>query len=218
VTGTVRNDRGVTGTVRNDRGVTGTVCNDSDAVVRMRMTCNALPVSARPIYVRRIALSSSVLLLILGAVLAACASAHNAGGAGGGQSPSESISTGRADLGSLSPRDYETARSIALREAEQSANSVTSATATRSAGTITDSNTGHACTSGSVLHIKLIGDFNIVTTGHPILNCSTATPDFTVHGVLMTADPASGDTCLISVQTGTVKPDPGATVLFTNWH
>ena len=206
MTGTVRNDRGVTGTVRNDRGV----------VVRVRKSCNALLVMARLAYVRRIALRC-VFLLTVGSFVAACASASHAGGANDGQSPAESMSPSHADLGSLSPQDYETARNIALHEAEKSARSVTSATATRTAGSVTQSNTGHACTSGSVLHIKLIGEFNIVVSGYPIHQGATATPDFTPHAVVITADPATGEPCLISVQTGTVAPDPGAAVLFTDW-
>lgn len=115
-----------------------------------------------------------------------------------------------------SARDVETAKNIALREAERSARSVTSATATRSAGTVINSDTGHKCTSGSILHIKLIGTFNIATGGHAVPRGSANPDDSEVHGVLITADPDTAQTCLIGVRTGNPEPDPGATVLFTN--
>ena len=118
--------------------------------------------------------------------------------------------------GSLSTRDDETAKAIALREARQSAKSVTSATATRSAGRVVDSNTGHACTSGSVLHIRLIGSFTIGIATAGVAR-PTAPSNDDVHAVLITADPDSGRVCLISVRTGAVRPDPGATRLLTDW-
>jgi hypothetical protein len=174
-------------------------------------------VLARLIYVRWIALPC-LLLLSVGCSLAACASSSSTGRTEGGGSPSDSTaSSSETGHGALNARDFETAKNIALREAERSARSLSSATATRSAGTVTDSNTGHQCTSGSVLHIKLIGTFNIVTGGHPLPSGSANADDLEVHGVLITADPNTAQTCLISVQTGTVEPDPGATVLFTKW-
>jgi len=36
-----------------------------------------------------------------------------------------------------------------------------------------------------------------------------------VHAVSITADPSTGDPCLISVHTGHPQPEPGSTVLFT---
>lgn len=101
------------------------------------------------------------LLLAVCYLLAACASSSDTGSTGGGRSPADSTDADTTDHGSLSASDYETAKDIARREAEWSARSVSSATAMRSAGTVTDSNTGHASTSGSVLRIKLIGTFNI---------------------------------------------------------
>jgi hypothetical protein len=150
--------------------------------------------------------------------LAGCATSSGAGSTDGIRSFASSATTHDADHGSLSQQDFETAKRVALREAEESARSVASATATRSAGTVTDSNTGHQCTSGAVLNIRLIGAFNIVHGFVPAgVDRSAGAPNDDVHGVLITADPDSGQMCLISVQTGQIQPDPGATVLFTDW-
>lgn len=92
------------------------------------------------------------------------------------------------------------------------ATSITSATATVGTGTETDPNVGPPCTSGTLLHIKLIGTFNIVTGGFGGQPTGTSFP---VSAVLITADPVSGKACLLGVQTGSTAPDPGATLLFT---
>jgi hypothetical protein len=104
---------------------------------------------------------------------------------------------------------------VAKHEGESEDATVTSATATAEAGKVSDTNTGYRCSSGRLLNIKLIGSFpHIVTTGHAVDLRSPGPPAaFTVHAVLLTADAASGHTCLIGVQTGNVEPDPGATVL-----
>ncbi len=158
-----------------------------------------------------------LLLLSASCLLVACGWSSGTAGTGRGSSPAETTASHETVHSSLSAHDFETAKNIALREAEQSARTITSATATRSAGTVLDSNTGHKCTSGSVLRIKLIGTFNIVTGGQPVPSGSANPEDFQVHGVLVTADPDTARTCLIGAQTGNVEPDPGATVLFTKW-
>ena len=93
---------------------------------------------------------------------------------------------------------------------------VSSATVIERQGKVRDSNTGHPCTSGRELQIKLIGKFaHTVTTGHPVPPGSP-TPDFTVRAMIITADAESGLACLISVQTGEdggPKPLPGGTML-----
>jgi hypothetical protein len=43
-----------------------------------------------------------------------------------------------------------------------------------------------------------------------------ASNDYSVSAELITADAVSGKACSLSVQTGAVTPDPGATVLFTH--
>ena len=92
---------------------------------------------------------------------------------------------------------------------------VTSATATIGEGTVMDPNAGPACTSGRLLHIKLIGTFpRIVHGGY---GGPPPTPSYApVSALLLTADAVSGKACLIGVQTGATTPDPGAVLLFTN--
>jgi hypothetical protein len=93
---------------------------------------------------------------------------------------------------------------------------ITSATATIGAGTETETNVGPPCTSGTLLHIKLIGTFPTIVPGPlPSTGASGASNDYSVSAVLITADPESGKACLLGVQTGPTTPDPGATVLFT---
>jgi hypothetical protein len=111
--------------------------------------------------------------------------------------------------GSLTDREYNVALAVAEAEAAKAgATATTSATATVGAGTETDPNAGPACTSGTLLHIKLIGSFNAVTTDLTTASITT---------MLITADPASGKPCLISVRVDQTSPDPGAAVLFTSF-
>jgi len=63
----------------------------------------------------------------------------------------------------------------------------TSATATVSSGFLTQSNTGHPCRSGTLIHIDLIGDF------HEVLHGGVVGPPYEpTTAVLITADPESG--------------------------
>jgi hypothetical protein len=111
--------------------------------------------------------------------------------------------------GSLTDREYNVAVAVAEAEAAKAgATADTSATATVGAGTETDPNAGPACTSGTLLHIKLIGSFNAVTTD---------LTDAPITTMLITADPASGKPCLIGVRVDQTSPDPGAAVLFTSF-
>jgi hypothetical protein len=110
--------------------------------------------------------------------------------------------------GALTDREFKTAVTIARAEADKEAATVTSATATVGAGTETQTNAGPACTSGTLLHIKLIGTFPTIV--------ADLAGGASVSTVLITADPESGKPCLIGVQTGPTTPDPGATLLFTH--
>lgn len=114
------------------------------------------------------------------------------------------------DHGALTDRDFTVAYDIARAEADKAAKSITSATATVGSGVETENNFGPPCMSGTLLHIKLIGAWNIVHGGLP------GRPYEPVSTVLITADPESGKPCHLSVQTGQQEPDPGATVLFTH--
>ncbi|MGI8523458.1 MAG: hypothetical protein ACR2K3_09150 [Nocardioides sp.] len=119
-----------------------------------------------------------------------------------------------AARGGLSGQEIARATAIARAEATREDAHVTSATVTAGRGVVVrDNNTGHSCRSGRVLHIKLIGNFpHIVTTGHAV-EPGQPMPDFTVHAVGLTADPVTGQTCLIGVQTGHPRPATGAVIL-----
>ena len=129
--------------------------------------------------------------------------------------PSASSST--PGHGSLTDREFKVAVAVARAEAHKEDAAITSATATVGEGTVTDPNAGPPCTSGTLLHIKLIGTFNHIVTGlGPTAGAPTDGTDYSVTTVLITADPASGKACDIGVQTGPTAPDPGATLLFTH--
>ena len=128
--------------------------------------------------------------------------------------PSASSST--PAHGSLTDGQFNVAVAVARAEMEKYAATVTSATATLGEGTVTDPNAGPACTSGTLLHIKLIGTFPTIAVGGPSTGAPGASTDYSVSAVLITADPESGKPCDIVVQTGPTTPDPGATLLFTH--
>jgi hypothetical protein len=123
-------------------------------------------------------------------VLVACSSAQTSEAAlnGGGTS--------------LSQHELAQAEAVARQAIANQEASVSSASVIERPGRVKDSNTGHPCTSGRELQIKLIGTFpHIVTTGHPVMPASPM-PDFTVRAMIIAADAESGVPCLIGVQTG----------------
>lgn len=76
---------------------------------------------------------------------------------------------------------------------DSSGSTITSLTVGK--GKVAQSNTGHPCTSGRLLHVQLVGSFpHIVTTGG-------VGGDSTVRTVLITADAGSGEVCEIGVRT-----------------
>jgi hypothetical protein len=194
-----------------------------DAGARARL--QAFVVSP-PRAMNRLAVAAAVAgAVVLAVVLSVVLARHSSDRAplGGASTPtiaSPSIAsptvTSPTGHGSLTDHEFAVAVDIARREADRTARSITSATATVGQGTVTDSNTGHKCASGTVLHIKLIGEFNVGIAGAVLPGNTAAPQDITVHAMLITADPESGEECLISVQVGNVTPDPGATVLFTH--
>jgi hypothetical protein len=116
----------------------------------------------------------------------------------------------------LTDREFNVAVAVARAEIAKYSATVTSATATVGVGTVTDPNAGPACTSGTLLQIKLIGTFPTIVVGGPSTGAPGSSNDYTVSAVLVTADPESGKPCLIGVRTGSTAPDPGATLLFTH--
>jgi hypothetical protein len=125
------------------------------------------------------------------------------------------VSSSAPGHGSLTDGQFNVAVAVARAEMEKYAATVTSATATVGVGTVTDPNAGPACTSGTLLHIKLIGTFPTIVVGGPSTGAPGASNDYSVSALLITADPESGKPCDIGVQTGPTTPDPGATLLFT---
>jgi hypothetical protein len=137
------------------------------------------------------------------------------GGCASSTSPARdarSSSSSMAAHGPLADQQFNVAVAVARAEIAKYAATVTSATATVGEGTVTDPNAGPPCTSGTLLHIKMIGTFNITTTGSGGQPTPSSEP---VSAVLITADPETGKACDLSVQTGPTTPDPGATLLFT---
>jgi hypothetical protein len=147
--------------------------------------------------------------LLAGVMVGGCASSAN-------RPLDDSTGSGSAlGHGSLTDREFSVASAVARAQADKDASAITSATATVGKGTVTDPNDGPPCTSGTLLHIKLIGTFNnIAVAGGPSAGASSAN-NYSVSAVLITADPESGKACDLSVQTGPTTPDPGATLLFT---
>jgi hypothetical protein len=96
---------------------------------------------------------------------------------------------------------------IARHEIAKQGSHIRIAVAQLHPGAVSHSNTGHACTSGTLLRVTLIGSFPHTTV--------TPTPggDATVHAEIIEADPSTGQECRIGVQTGRVKPPTGATRL-----
>lgn len=125
-----------------------------------------------------------------------------------------SNSSSKLGHGLLTDHEFSVASTVARAEAVKDAATITSATATVGKGTVTDPNDGPPCTSGTLLHIKLIGTFNnVVVAGGPTAGAPSS-GDHSVSTVLITADPETGKACSLSVQTGPTNPDPGATLLF----
>ena len=88
----------------------------------------------------------------------------------------------------------------------QQGNQVTSATIAVAPGTVTQSNTGYPCTSGTLLHIVLNGNFPGILVSGRFVPGGTTAPDTTVRALLITADGHSGRKCLEEVSTATQNP------------
>jgi hypothetical protein len=126
--------------------------------------------------------------------------------------PSDSAKPTSGTHGALTNQEYAFARDLARQEIRRQEDAtVASATVTVSRGKVTDSNLDYSCTSGRLLHIKLIGSFpHIVISPLDSAKPGTAPPAPTVDAVVLTADAHTGRPCLSGVQTGEVAPDPGA--------
>jgi hypothetical protein len=150
-------------------------------------------------------------------LLAAIAISGCASSATNRTSDASDISSSAPAHGSLTDAEFKVAVAVARAEVAKDAATITSATATIGAGTETETNVGPPCSSGTLLHIKLIGTFpHIVISGSPTDDAASEGDNYSVSAELVTADPVSGKACLLSVQTGAITPDPGATLLFTH--
>jgi hypothetical protein len=131
----------------------------------------------------------------------------------------QSTPTGPAaasDHGSLTNREFSVAVAIARRELSKNPPwSVSSVTATVRRGTVVHGNMGphRHCLSGTLVKIEFLGKFpNITTTGNP------GQKDYPVNGVLVLADPVSGQPCMLSVVASAKAPHPVGTELFRSIH
>ena len=116
----------------------------------------------------------------------------------------------------LTDKEYVSARELVRSEIRKEGAVLTSATVRVGYGTVFDSNVGYPCTSGRLLHIKLIGEFPHITTGGLAVQPGTPLPDMTVRAVNLTTDAKTGRPCLIGVQTGKVAPALNAVSLPIN--
>ena len=153
---------------------------------------------------------TACLLAAIAIAIGGCASSANTVVFDGG-----GVSSSSPAHGSLTDHEFNVAVAIARAEVAKEAATITSATATIGAGIETETNIGPPCTSGTLLHIKLIGTFPTIVVGGPSTGAPGASNDNSVTTVLVTADPESGKPCEIGVRIDRATPDPGATLLFT---
>lgn len=112
---------------------------------------------------------------------------------------------GSTPSGTPSAEQIKSVESFVQAEAnhlDQQGNKVTSATIAVAPGTVTNSNTGYQCTSGSVLNIVLNGSFPGIMVSPSFFSHGSTT----VRAVLITADGHSGRKCLEGVSTGVQNP------------
>jgi len=103
--------------------------------------------------------------------------------------------------GHLTQAQYDAAVRLARHQVRRLHPRLTSASAIVRRGTVTQPNMSGSCTSGTVLEIRLVGhDFRAVTGG------LAGQKHRSVTSVEITADPATGRPCLLSVATG--RPGP----------
>ena len=91
---------------------------------------------------------------------------------------------------------------------------ISGVTAVVQSATVTDSNTGHRCESGTIIGVRLVGAFDTVTTG-TLSGTGTSSPDTAVREMDLNVDATTGLTCLISVRTEPIPPSPDASMLFS---
>jgi hypothetical protein len=126
-----------------------------------------------------------------------------------------------AQLGGLTPSQYDAAVKIVHEYARIGGAHLTSATAftkprKNGGGRANVSNTGQPCTSARVLVVTLIGSFrNVDHGGHPEPPGAPPQTYEPVSSMTIKADAATGMPCLVGVGTGPANPRPGAVRLPT---
>lgn len=157
----------------------------------------------------RLAVTSGALTALVAAGTVAVISVTTARVQNGGLAAGSPTET--SQHGAFTDREFQAAVTAARAEAAKDATAVTRATATIGEGTVSNGNTGLSCLSGRLLHIRLIGSFNIVYGGVP----SESSTHAEVTTVQLTTDAATGETCEVMVQTAPAEPDTDAVLLFT---
>ena len=111
----------------------------------------------------------------------------------------------------LSDQEY----AAALKAAHQVQATVTgtfvSATAWAGPGRVRDSNTGRTCTSGRVVHVRLIWMAGASFTHGGAVGAPRDGPR---QALIVTADAATAQPCLIGASYSHVQPRPGETFLY----
>lgn len=91
---------------------------------------------------------------------------------------------------------------------------ISAVTAVVQPGTVTDSNTGHRCESGTIIAVRLVGAFDTVIGGTPT-STGTSSPDTTVREIDLSVDGSTGLICLISVRTEPLRLGSGESILYS---
>ena len=113
-----------------------------------------------------------------------------------------------APEGGMTSQELAFARDLARAEIAKQKATVTSATVTADNNGLDVSNTGYACTTSRILHIRLIGTFP-----HIVVTPAIGEPDPTPWAVIIDADGKTGRACHEYVQTRSQHPASGAVTL-----
>jgi hypothetical protein len=113
-----------------------------------------------------------------------------------------------SDPGKVSDQDVETAVRAARQRVGGSEARLTSASVAVASNEVESSNTGSDCTSDQTLAVRLLGTFPDVAIGG-----TPGVTDTEVTVMDLVVDRETGDTCLVSVNTGDARLSDGATPL-----
>jgi hypothetical protein len=114
--------------------------------------------------------------------------------------------------GRLSAQEYAAAITAAHQVQATVTGTFVSATAWAGHGRVRDSNTGHTCTSGHVVHVRLIWMAGASFTHGGIAGGGPR--DGPRQALIVTADAGTGQPCLIGASYSHVAPGPDETFLY----